>query len=281
MTGLVLEGGTFRPIFSCGVMDALLDAGIEFDYVIGESAGITDGMSYVSRQAGRNLKLLLEQRHNKRYVGFRNFFTDKSLFGLKYAYDYLGNEGYPFDWETFQKSRQIVRVAVTNARTGLAEYLNGKDLDRCFTMLKATCALPRLFPPIPIGDNLYYDGGIADPIPVRQAEKDGCDRLLILSTRTKGYRKSLTGGMKLLGWSLNRRFPRMNDALRMRPQIYNEEVDYCEQLEKTGRAILFRPSEEVQIRSMEKDLDKIQRAYRYGYDLATERLEDIKKLCMN
>ena len=121
MNALILEGGTFRPIFSCGVMDALLDNDVNFDYVIGVSAGITDGVSYVSKQKKRNYHILMNHRHDKRYVGLRNYLTDRSLFGLKYAYETIPKEIYPFDWETYRNNPTEVRVGVTNAETGEAE----------------------------------------------------------------------------------------------------------------------------------------------------------------
>ena len=150
MPALVLEGGTFRPIFSSGVMDALVDSGILFPYVIGVSAGITDGFSYVSQQTKRNYDILMNHRHDKRYVGMRNYIKDKSLFGLEYAYETIPNELYPFDWDTFLNSPTEIRVGVTNAKTGKAEYLDGKLLDKKCTMLKATCAIPFAFPVIPL-----------------------------------------------------------------------------------------------------------------------------------
>ena len=110
MPALVLEGGTFRPIFSSGVMDALVDSGISFPYVIGVSAGITDGFSYVSQQTKRNYDILMNHRHDKRYVGMRNYIKDKSLFGLKFAYETMPNELYPFDWDTFLNNPAEIKV---------------------------------------------------------------------------------------------------------------------------------------------------------------------------
>ena len=158
MGALILEGGTFRPIFSSGVMDALLDYDIHFPYVIGVSAGITDGFSYVSRQKKRNLDILMNHRHDKRYVGMRNYLSDRSLFGLKFAYETIPNEIYPFDWKTFLESPTTIKVGVTNVHTGKCEYLDGKQLDKQCTMLKATCAIPFAFPVITLDGKQYYDG---------------------------------------------------------------------------------------------------------------------------
>ena len=172
MPGLILEGGTFRPVFSCGVLDALLDEGLMFDYVSGVSAGITYAFSYLAGQRGRNLRIFTTYRNDKRYLSLENFPKCGSIFGLDFVFDEVPNRLVPFDWETFHRYRGRVRVGVTNALTGKAEYLDGMQLDRPCTMLRATCALPHMFPPIEINGTPYYDGGVADSIPI--APQSGC-----------------------------------------------------------------------------------------------------------
>lgn len=278
MPAMILEGGTFRPIFSCGVMDALIDQGIEFPYVIGVSAGITDGFSYVSKQPKRNYDLLMNHRHDKRYVGLRNYLTERSLFGLRFAYETLPNEIYPFDWDTFLQSPIQVKVGVTNVKTGQCEYLDGKQVDRKSTMLKATCAIPFVFPAIPLNGQKYYDGGICDPIPIKKAILDGHEKSLIVLTRPKGYQKTLSKANVYASRFLKRKYPRLVKPLLTRHIHYNETVQFCEQLEKEGKAVILRPSVDVQIDSFEKDLQKIDAIYRYGYQLAIDHLPQIKAL---
>ena len=123
MPGIILEGGTFRPIFSAGVMDALLDEDIMFPYMIGVSAGICDGFSYISKQKERNLKILMNHRNDKRYMGARNLLKERSLFGLDFVYDTIPNKLYPFDWKTFNEYKGTIKVGVTNAWTGKAESI--------------------------------------------------------------------------------------------------------------------------------------------------------------
>lgn len=278
MGALILEGGTFRPIFSSGIMDALNDYHVDFPYVIGVSAGITDGFSYVAKQPLRNYNILMNHRHDKRYVGFRNYFHDHSLFGLRYAYETIPQEIYPFDWETFLKNPTQIRVGVTNVETGECEYLDGKLLDKQCTMLKATCAIPFVFPVISLNGKKYYDGGICDPIPVKKAISDGHEKMLIVLTRPKGYQKTLSKANVIASRLLKKKYPQLVKPLLTRHHLYNETIKYCEQLEKEGKAIILRPNEEFQIDSFEKDLQKIDRLYRYGYQLALERMDDIKKL---
>lgn len=278
MTAIVLEGGTFRPMFSCGVMDALMDNDINFDYAIGVSAGITHGMSYFSKQRGRAHDIIKNYRHDKRYIGFRNYFSDRSLFGLKFAYETVGNELYPFDWGAFLENPIKVRIGVTNAHSGEIEYLDGKKMDKTYSMLKATCALPLAFPAIEVGGKQYFDGGITDSIPAKKAFEDGNEKMLIILTRTDDYVKTLSMGAKIAAKLFKRKYPKVAEALLKRHIMYNEEIDYCKKLEKEGRAVILRPSKETQIDSFEKDLDKMERVYQYGYNLAVENLEKIKDL---
>ena len=169
MTGLVLEGGTFRPIFSCGVMDALLSEKIMLPYCIGVSAGIADGVSYISRQPQRNLEIVQKYRNDKRYMSRQNFKKCRSLCGLDFIFGEIPNKLIPFDMDTFRKFEGTCLVGVTNATTGQAEYKNAMDMDKDFTMLRATYALPMFFPAIELDGQKYYDGGIADPIPAKKA----------------------------------------------------------------------------------------------------------------
>ena len=276
MPSLILEGGTLRPIFSAGVMDALLDNNITFPYCIGVSAGITNGISYISQQRGRNLEVVTKYRNDKRYLGYRNFLKCKSLFGLDFVFDEIPNKLIPFDMDTYKKYQGKVLVGVTNAKTGKTEYLDGKNLDDKATMLRATCALPIFFPVIKLNGNEYYDGGICDPIPIKKAIEDGNDKHLIILTQPKGYKKELSKKNVLVAKLLNNKYPNLKDALLNRHDSYNETVRFCEELEKQGKALILRP--EFSLESFEKDVDKLKANYNHGYDLATKRINDIKKL---
>ena len=278
MPGLVLEGGTFRPIFSAGVMDALLDEDIMFPYCIGVSAGITDGFSYASRQKERNLKILQRYRNDKRYLGAGNLLKDKSIFGVEFVFEEIPNNLLPFDWESFAQYEGDFRVGVTNAKTGQIEYLDGKELDQKNTMVKATCAIPMVFPVVKLNGNEYYDGGICDPIPVRKAQADGHDKLLIVLTRPQGYIKESSKANAVAAKLLCKKYPSLVEPLLTRHIAYNETVQYCEALEREGKAIILRPAGEGIIDSFEKDVRRIETSYQYGYDLCKQRIEEIRAL---
>ena len=276
MPSLILEGGTLRPIFSAGVMDALLDNNITFPYCIGVSAGITNGVSYISKQKGRNLEVVTKYRNDNRYLSYRNFLRCKSIFGLDFVFDEIPNNLKPFDMDTYRKYPGKVLVGVTNAHTGKTEYLNGKDLDDKATMLRATCAIPLLFPVIKINGKEYYDGGLCDPIPIKKAIADGNTKHLIVLTQPKGYKKELSKKNILVAKLLIKKYPNLKTPLLNRHNHYNETVKFCEQLENEGKVLILRP--EYNLDSFEKDINKLKSSYDHGYNLTINHLSEIKKL---
>ena len=278
MPGLILEGGTLRPIFSSGIMDALLAHDIMFDYVIGVSAGITNGFSYLSRQSERNLDVLCQYRNDKRYLSARNYIKQGSIFGIDFVFDTIPNKLIPFDWDTFHAYEGKVLIGVTNAETGMCEYLDGHTLDEKCTMLRATCAIPLYFPPVHIGSKTYYDGGISDSIPILKALADGNQKNLIILTQPAGYRKKLTRSNRAAAAVLHHQYPKMSETILHRPKMYNETVCFCEQLAKhqPQNTVLLRPSKPID--SFERDIHKLTAVYQEGYQLAERHIEKIKAL---
>ena len=278
MPSLILEGGTFRPIFSAGVMDALLDNDIIFPYCIGVSAGITNGVSYISKQKGRNLAVIEQYRNDKRYLGLKNFLSCHSIFGLDFVFNEIPNNLLPFDMDAYQSYSGKILVGVTNAKTGQTEYLDGKDLDENCTILRATCAIPYFFPCIKYKGNEYYDGGICDPIPIRKAIADGNEKHLIVLTRPASYKKTLSKNNILAAKNISKKYPNLKEPLLTRHIAYNETVRFCEDLERQGKALILRPSEEGALKSFEKDINKLKAGYNLGYKTATDNLDKIKEL---
>lgn len=276
MHGLVLEGGTFRPVFSSGVMDALLSEDIMLPYCIGVSAGIADGVSYISRQKGRNLEIVQKYRNDKRYLSKRNFRKCRSLFGLDFVFGEIPDELIPFDMETFMSYEGRCLVGVTNAESGEAEYMDAKEMDEKYTMLRATCAMPLFFPAIEIDGEKYYDGGIANPVPFDKALADGCDKLLIILTQPKGFVKHLGKYDKLGAQILSRKYPAMREAILSRPERYNEIVKECEELEKEGRAMIIRPN--YPLNSFESDVQKLEKTYWHGYRIMKEKMKKFHRI---
>lgn len=276
MPGLILEGGTLRPIFSAGAMDCLLEKDIMFPYCVGVSAGISNGMSYLSRQKGRNLEILMKYRNDKRYFGKRNIFTSRSLFGIEFVFDTIPNELIPFDNAALQQYEGMALAGVTNAITGRAEYLDCKTMDNKYTILQATCAIPGAFPAVQWQGSTYYDGGIADSIPVRKALSDGQTKNFIILTQPKGYQKEFPKEYAIAIRLIRKKYPLMVDLLNKRHHLYNETLRFCEKLEEDGMAVILRP--DYQLNSLEDDLDKIRDNYAHGYAQCASRIDQIRTL---
>ena len=173
--GLVLEGGALRTIYSTGVLDAMLEKDLMADYVVGVSAGIAYGVSYISRQPRRNLEILTRFVNDRRYMGLKNLVDrhNRSYFGLEFSYETIPNELVPFDYDTFAAYPGGVEAVVTNLDTGKAEYMEVPRRDEKFLLLQATCALPLMFPIYYLDGKPYLDGGVADAIPYRRAFEQG------------------------------------------------------------------------------------------------------------
>lgn len=278
MPGLILEGGTFRPIFSCGVMDALLAHGLMFDYIVGVSAGITDAASYVSQQPERNLEIVRRYRNDPRYCSLSNFYKCGSLFGLDFVFREIPETLLPFDWTAYRAYPGRMLVGVTNARTGLPAYFDGHRLDRDNTILRATCAIPLVFPPIWIDGAPYYDGGLTEPIPIRKALRDGSKKNLIVLTRTKDYRKTTGRATRFAAHALRYQFPALPRVLWHRAKHYNDTVCFINQLQRRQpeNTVVLRPP--FALESFESDIEKLEAGYRAGYALAESRMDAIRAL---
>lgn len=272
---LILEGGTFRTLFTSGVLDAFLEQEIMMPYVVAISAGAINACSYVSQQKERSLRVLTDYRHDKRYMGWKNFLKEKSLFGLDFAYNVIPNQLDLFDWDTYQKYGGILKFGVTNATTGQVEYLNALEMDRACMMLRATCAIPVLFPEIKLNDIPYYDGGLAEPIPILHGVEQGFDKHVLVLTRPIGYRKELDRQSKWAMKLLSKRYPNLVRSMEKRADHYNASLDYCEKLEAEGKAFIFRPT--APLNSFEKDTTQMRSNYNMGYEQAMQQVNALKE----
>ena len=272
-TSLVLEGGTFRTLFTAGVLDAFIDEKIKLPYIVAISAGAINACSYVTEQRERTLRIITNYRHDKRYMGLGNFFKERSYFGLDFAYNILPNELDVFDWRSYRQFDGKVEFGVTNAYTGEVEYVDALTMDAHCTMLRATCAIPLLFPEIKLNDTPYYDGGLADPLPVKQAEQHGFSKHIFVLTRPKGYRKEMDGKSKWVMKLFARKYPALAKAMASRAERYNATLAYIESLEEQGRAFIFRP--DYAVNSFEKHIPTMHKTYQMGYEQTMKRLDEL------
>ena len=277
-TGLVLEGGAFRTIFSCGVCDAFLDAGLPLpDYTVGVSAGIAYGVSYLSRQSRRNLKLLTTYANDKRYMGVGNFLDrrNRSYFGLKFSYETIPNELLPFDYETFAAYPGTAEAVVTNLNTGRAEYLEVPRKDEHFLLLQATCAIPLMFPVIHLDGQPYLDGGCADAIPWRHALEAGCDRVVVVLSKTRSYVRRPEKLQPVIERTY-REYPNFCRAMARRAEQYNTCRERLFQLEWEGRVLVLAPVSTHKVSRIERDTKKLRMLWGDGYQQAVDRMDEIR-----
>lgn len=277
-TGLVLEGGALRTIFSSGVCDAFLDAELPLpDYTVGVSAGIAYGVSYLSRQSRRNLKLVTTYANDRRYMGWRNFADprNRSYFGLKFAYETIPNELLPFDYDTFEAYPGTVEAVVTNLNTGRADYLPVPRRDGHNLLLQATCAIPLMFPVIHLDGQPYLDGGCADPIPWKHAFDMGCDRVVVILTRERDYRKEPDCTIRVLSRAF-RKYPAFLETMRRRAELYNASREELFALEKAGKVLVIAPEDTLGCSRTEKDMEVIRALWQIGYFAGRRSADEVR-----
>ncbi len=278
-TGIVLEGGASRAYFTVGVLDAFYDMGIKPDYLIGSSAGIANGISYVSGQRGRNLEIGLKYLPDKRYMGFRHLLNPKnrSLYNLKFVFDEIPNIHVPFDYDAYDNSGCETIAALTNIETGKCEYHRVTSEDKTWQIPIASCALPLMFQPVEINGKKYMDGGITDSIPVDKAIKDGCDKIIVVTTRERSYIKEDEPALKISSF-LYRKYPEFAKAVENRTKTYNDTHNRVLELEKAGRIIHIAPEVDTSMwKRTEKSNEAIQAMYDEGYNTAMKKKDKIKE----
>lgn len=251
--GLVCQGGASRTIFSCGILDALLDNNITADYVIGASAGISYAVSYCSKQKGRNREITEKYMNDPRYMGVRHLLNRKnrSYYNLPFVFEEVPEKLVPFDFKAYSEFEGNIIAAVTNIETGEAEYLELERGDKKFMSMRASCALPLLFQPIEVNGSLYLDGGICDSIPFQKALDDGCDKVIVILTRPRGFIKAKETGIGAMARAY-RKYPLLVNAMRTRHENYNMSTKKLDELEKQGKAYIIAPKDTHGIKRTEK-----------------------------
>lgn len=273
-TSLIVEGGTFRAIYSAGVLDALLEEGIVMPYVAAISAGAVSAVSYMSEQIGRTQRVFMTYRNDPRYIGWRNFLKEKSYFGLDFAYNIIPNELEVFDWDTYFNYPGEVEFGVTNAYTGQIEYMNAFEMDPHCQILRATCAIPFMFPEIKINDIPYFDGGLSSSIPVQRAIDKGYAKHILILTREDGYVKSTSRQTKLVTKLFQKKYPKLAQSMLERSVMYNDQLRQCKRLEENGDAFVFKP--DYALSSFESKEANMQVNYEMGYRHVKERMDELR-----
>ena len=273
--GLVLEGGAMRGLYTAGVLDVFLENNIKVDGIIGVSAGVLFGVNYLSKQKGRAIRYNKKFAKDKRYMGMRSFLTTGNIINKDFAYYEIPTKLDIFDEETFEKSDTDFWATVTNIETGEAEYIKlEKPIDQ-MEVLRATSAMPIVSEIIEIDGKKYLDGGVSDSIPVEKCKSMGYDKIIVVLTRTIEYRKKKASST--LAKIKYKEYPKLIETMENRYKKYNETVEKIIDMENKKEIFVIRPSKDLKIKRIEKDVDKLQAMYDLGISDCNKCLEDLKE----
>ena len=269
MTGIVDVGGGMRGAYGAGIFDWCLDNGVSFDYLIGVSAGSANIASFLADQRGRNLKFYTEYALRREYMSKRNYFMKGSYLDLEYIYgDGLTNKKgeYPLDWQQIRHSHKTMKVVATDAHTALPVYYDMKDMAQDdYGAIKGSSCVPVASKPYKWKGRLLYDGGLSDPIPFRYAMEDGCDKIVIILTRPKDFRRK-AGKDEKAAVMIHRKYPAAAKALEGRAYLYNAQLEEALALEKAGQVLILAPYSIRDMQTLCRDRTRVEWIYRLGYE---------------
>lgn len=260
-TALVLEGGAMRGMYTAGVLDSFMEQGVEFDAVIGVSAGALFGVNYLTKQIGRVIRYNKKYNSDKNYMGIRPFIKTGNIIDTEYAYSRVPLKLDPIDDETFKKSKVPFYAVITNMRTGQPEYVRIKSVVEQMDVLRASGSMPFASRPVAINGELYLDGAIADSIPFQKMLDMGYDRLVVVLTKNKGYVKKPMNRLLTL---IYKKYPNFYKALNNRHIMYNKQMEDLRALEKAGIAKVYQPVNSPKISRLESDPEKLEALYQIG-----------------
>ena len=274
--GLVLEGGALRTVYSSGVLDYFLEKGLTFDYNVGVSAGVAYAIYYFAGQKGANLKGILDYIDDKRYMGVRHWLNPKNraFFNMDFVYDYIPNEIMHFDYETYQAYPGKIEAGLTDLETGKVHWYEPDRTDRTHYLMRATCALPIMFPIFDYDGKKMQDGGVVDSIPWKRAFEQGCDKVVVILTREPSYVRGQESAIKLLRMGF-KKYPEYLSLIESRPERYNKNHAELLQAAEEGKVFLYTPKCTEGFSRTEKDKDKIRALYQNGYDDAVARWDEL------
>jgi predicted patatin/cPLA2 family phospholipase len=274
-TGLVLEGGAMRGLFSAGVMDVMMEHGVTFDGIVGVSAGAAFGCNYKSGQAGRAIRYNMRFAKDRRYCSLWSLLKTGDLYGAEFAYHIVPTEYDPFDNETFEASPTEFYVVCTDVETGKAVYK--KCMKGGFEMcewIRASASMPVVSRVVELEGHKLLDGGMADSIPLAFFHGIGYEKNIVILTQPKDFVKRPTRLMPLIRQSL-RRYPEIVKTMEQRHLMYNQQLAYVEQAEAMGNTLVIRPEEKLPIGHISHNPEEMHRVYELGRRVGEARMADI------
>lgn len=276
-TGLILEGGAMRGMFTCGVIDVMMENGITFDGAVGVSAGAAFGVNYKSGQIGRGLRYNMRYCGDRRYCGIHSLITSGDWYNREFCYNEVPLKHDPFDFEAYQANPMDFYVVCTDIETGKAVYrkYEGRE-EEGFDWIRASASMPLVSNVVEIEGMKLLDGGIADAIPVRFMEQAGYDWNVAILTQPANYFKKKNEMMPLVKLKY-RNYPKLVQVMENRHRVYNETLAYVSRQERAGKLFVIRPDGKLPVSRVEKDPMKLKEAYDIGRQIGTARLEELRK----
>lgn len=273
-TGLVLEGGGMRGVFTSGVLDGFMKHGLYFHYVVAVSAGACNGLSYMSRQPRRARISNIDYLARYQYIGLRHLVTQGCIFDRELLYDKFPNKLLPYDYDTYFANPAIFEMVTTDCLTGQACYLTERsgNRQRLLDIVRASSSLPYVSKIVWVDGVPMLDGGIVDSVPVMRAMEQGHSKNVLVLTRNKGYRS--TGRDYKIPKFVYKKYPRLRVALSHRIEAYNRQLDMIDQLEASGQVVCVRPQRPLEVGRIEKDTAKLERLYEEGFLLGEHFCEE-------
>ena len=272
-TGLILEGGAMRGLFTAGVLDVLMENKITFDGVIGVSAGAAFGCNFKSGQIGRAVRYNVRFCRDRRYCGLGSLWKTGDIFNTDFCYGEVPLKLDPFDFDAYEKNPTDFYVVCTDVETGqaLCHRYTGRE-DHGFDWIRASASMPLVSRMVEIEGRKLLDGGIADSIPASCFESMGYTRNVVILTRPEGYRKKKNQALPLIRRKY-RAYPRLVEAMEQRHLVYNAELDYVAQAQAEGRMFVIRPEKALAVRRIEKNPERLRAAYEEGRKTAERQRE--------
>ena len=276
-TGIVLEGGGMRGMYTCGILDVLMENNIYVDGMVGVSAGIAFGCNYKSRQAGRALRYNVRFAKDRRYSGIMSLLKTGNYYNAHFAYNLVPRHYDIFDYNVFEDTAMECYAVCFDVKTGNGVY---QRLDRVnddfFEWIRASASMPVVAQPVEVGGRLLLDGGLADSIPLEFMMSKGYERNIVVLTREDGFRKTAEHGMWLIK-PLLRKWPKVIEALKKRPAHYNMQLQQVREQERKGTAFVFRPLKPLNVSRTTHDAAEMNRVYQQGREEALQRLDELKR----
>ena len=266
-SGLILEGGGMRGVFTCGVLDNFMDRGIRFPYTVGVSAGACNGLSYMSEQRGRAKYSNIDLLDKYHYIGFKHLLTKRNIMDFDLLFHEFPERIIPYDYPRYASCKERYEMVTTSCLTGQACYYEEKhNPKRIIDIVKASSSLPFVCPITYVDGEPMLDGGIADSIPLAHARELGYANNVVVLTRNKGYRKP-NKPTKVLPLFYDK-YPALKESIRRRNALYNEQISMVEELESRGELVVIRPINPIEVNRMERDVSKLRALYDEGYQTA-------------